>query len=56
MMDDVRGDVLGPSHGTTPAVEIANKLQRWDPLDAKVILNSNHVVNANKYVYLTVTV
>ena len=24
-MDDVRGDVLGPPHGTTPAAAIANK-------------------------------
>ena len=24
-MDDVRGDFLGPPHGTTPAAEIANK-------------------------------
>ena len=26
-MDGVRGDVLGPPHGTTPAVVIANNLQ-----------------------------
>ena len=24
-MDDVRGDFLGPSHGTTPAAVMANK-------------------------------
>ena len=24
-MDDVRGDILGPPHGTTPAAVIANK-------------------------------
>ena len=33
-MDDVRGDFLGPPHGTTPAAEIANKIQRFDPLEA----------------------
>ena len=26
-MDDVRGDVLGPPHGTTPAAVIANKIK-----------------------------
>ena len=26
-MDDVRGDFLGPPHGTTPAAVIANKIQ-----------------------------
>ena len=31
-MDDVRGDFLGPPHGTTPAAVIANK----DPLEAAV--------------------
>ena len=25
--DDVRGDVLGPRHGTTPAAVIANKIK-----------------------------
>ena len=25
-MDDVRGDFLGPPHGTTPAAVIANKI------------------------------
>ena len=33
-MDDIRGDVLGPPHGTTPAAEIANKIKRLDPLEA----------------------
>ena len=27
-MDDVRGDFLGPPHGTTPAAVIANKIQK----------------------------
>ena len=26
-MDDVRGDFLGPPHGTTPAAVIANKIK-----------------------------
>ena len=26
-MDDVRGDFLGPPHGKTPAVVIANKIK-----------------------------
>ena len=26
-MDDVRGDFLGPPHGTTPAAEITNKIK-----------------------------
>ena len=34
-MDDVRGDFLGPPHGTTPAAVIANKIQRFDPLEAE---------------------
>ena len=25
-MDDIRGDFLGPPHGTTPAAVIANKM------------------------------
>ena len=33
-MDDVRGDFLGPPHGTTPAAVIANKNQNLDPLRA----------------------
>ena len=32
-MDDVRGDFLGPPHGTTPAVAIANKISQLDPFD-----------------------
>ena len=33
-MDDVRGDFFRPTHGTTPAAVIANKIQRFDPLEA----------------------
>ena len=33
-MDGVRGDFLGPPHGTTPAAVIANKNLNWDPLRA----------------------
>ena len=33
-MDDVRGDFLGPPHGTTPAAVITNKIERFDPLEA----------------------
>ena len=33
-MDDVRGDFLGPPHGTTPATVIANKNLNRDPLRA----------------------
>ena len=33
-MDDVRGDVLRPPHGTTPAAVKSNKNQKWDPLRA----------------------
>ena len=33
-MDDVRGDFLRPPHGTTPAAVIANKILRFDPLEA----------------------
>ena len=36
-MDDVRGDFLGPPHGTTPAAVIANKI-KTDPLRAVNIL------------------
>ena len=32
-MDDVRGDFLGPPHGTTPAAVITNKIERFDPLE-----------------------
>ena len=31
-MVDVRGDVLRPPHGTTPAAVKSNKNQKWDPL------------------------
>ena len=33
-MDDVRGYFLRPPHGTTPAPIIANKILRFDPLEA----------------------
>ena len=33
-MDDVRGDFLGPPHATIPAAVIANKILRFDPLEA----------------------
>ena len=33
-MVDVRGDVLRPPHGTTPAAMKSNKNQKWDPLRA----------------------
>ena len=33
-MHDVQGDFLGPPHGTTPAAVIANKIVRFDPLEA----------------------
>ena len=33
-MDDVRGGFLGPPHGTTPAAVIANKIYKFDPLEA----------------------
>ena len=33
-MDDVRGDFLGPPYGTTPAAVIANKIYRFDLLEA----------------------
>ena len=33
-MDDVRGDFLGPPHGTTPAAVITNKIKSLDPLAA----------------------
>ena len=33
-MDDVRVDFLRPPHGTTPAAAIANKIKRFDPLEA----------------------
>ena len=30
-MVDVRGDVLRPPHGTTPAAVKSNENQKWDP-------------------------
>ena len=33
-IDDVRGDFLGPPHDTTPAAVIANKIQKFYPLEA----------------------
>ena len=27
-MDDVRGDILSPPHGTTPSTAIANKIKQ----------------------------
>ena len=41
-MDDVRGDFLGPPHGTTPAAVIANKTQRFDPLEAVKTLRGRY--------------
>ena len=40
-MDDVRGDFLGPPHGTTPAVKIANK-------NKTVIFKSSEHINENR--------
>ena len=36
-MDDVRGEFLGPAHGTTPSAVIGNK-NKTDPLRAVNIL------------------
>ena len=36
-MDDVRGDVLGPPQGTTPAAVIANKIK------LRSFKNSKHI-------------
>ena len=33
-MEDVRGDVLVPAHGTTPAALISNKIEKIVPLKA----------------------
>ena len=33
-MDDVRGDYVEPPHGPTSAAVIANKILRFDPLEA----------------------
>ena len=45
-MDDVRGDFLEPPHGTTPAAVTANKILRFDPLEAvkKRVILSNFIV------------
>ena len=42
-MVDVRGDVLRPPHGTTPAAVKANKIQKLKPI-------RNTVFNFNKLV------
>ena len=53
-MVDVRGDVLRPPHGTTPAAVKSNKNQKWDPLRAmKTNIHKKkggwyYVVSANK--------
>ena len=51
-MVDVRGDVLRPPHGTTPAAVKSNKYQKWDPLSNENIhkkkSGSYYVVSANK--------
>ena len=46
-MDDVRGDVLGPPHGTAPVAVavIANKKQTWDPLITVSILMKRRMVD-----------
>ena len=41
-MDDVRGDFLGPPHGTTPAAVIANKMYKFYP---KIVLVKNFSVS-----------
>ena len=40
---DVRGDVLRPPHGTTPAAVKSNKNQKWDPLRWKLTKLNNGV-------------
>ena len=54
-MVDVRGDVLRPPHGTTPAAVKSNKNQKWDHLRAMETFirerwegGSYYVVSANK--------
>ena len=52
-MVNVRGDVLRPPHGTTPAAVKSNKNQKWDPLRAVKNIHkkeggSYYVVSANK--------
>ena len=39
-MDDVRGDFLGLSHGTTPAAVIANRIKKQQPRSFK---SSGHI-------------
>ena len=49
----VRGDVLQPPHGTTPAAVKSNKNQKWDPFQSNENIHkkeggSYYVVSANK--------
>ena len=49
-MVDVRGDVLRPPHGTTPAAVKSNKHQKWDPLRAmksKKISNDQELIQSD---------
>ena len=46
-MDDVRGDFLGPPHGTTPAAVIANKIKLLDPLEAVKKFNERWAILYN---------
>ena len=54
-MDDVRGDFLGPLHGTTPAAVIANKLIDFESctinfaLIGYVVLETMNIVDDRKY-------
>ena len=52
-MVDVRGDVLRPPHGTTPAAVKSNKNQKWDPFKSNENIHKKEggsycVVSANK--------
>ena len=47
-MDDVRGDVLGLSHGKTPAAVIVNKIEKLDPLKSMKTLKDRAYVIENK--------
>ena len=52
-MVDVRGDVLRPPHGTTPAAVKANKIQKMSSFESnenihKKEYGSYYVVSANK--------
>ena len=49
-MVDVRGDVLRPPHGTTPAAVKANKIQKWVPLRAMNL--SSEFADSNRPVQL----